>query len=457
MTGAPPKVFISYSHDTVEHQERVKTLADRLRADGVDAEIDQYNVSPPEGWPLWCERQIAAADIVLMICTETYHRRVSGHEKGGTGLGVVWEARIIRQFLYDAGAVGDKFVPVLFSNASPEQIPTPIKGGTRYVVDTEKGYEDLYRRLTGQPSVVKPRLGSMRSLPIRGRQWPEEEMEAVAFAAAKAPGSSGGDWGVRRVVEDTLSQEPGAAPGVAEGPQRPLIDTATAADLEKFQDIHESWCPVMVVLPAGWFLMGSRADDPLAWPDEGPQQEITFGRRLAIGAWPVTFNEYDEYCYAQGYSVTDDAGWGRKQRPLINVSWHEAIAYTRWLSSQTSARYRLPSEAEWEYAARAGQRDILRGDSGGALQRTFEVGQTKANSWNLLDMQGNVWQWTADAWHPGHVGAAADGSPRPGGGPRVVRGGSWQSLPRQRHPAARLPCPQELKSRVVGFRVAREI
>ena len=97
MTGNPPKVFISYSHDTIQHQERVLGLADRLRGDGIDAEIDQYNASPPEGWPLWCERQIETADFVLMVCTETYHRRVKGDEQPGQGRGVVWEAGIIRQ------------------------------------------------------------------------------------------------------------------------------------------------------------------------------------------------------------------------------------------------------------------------------------------------------------------------------------------------------------------------
>jgi hypothetical protein len=180
MTGAPPKVFISYSHDTPRHQERVLDLADRLRADGIDAEVDQYNAAPPEGWPLWCERQIAAADFVLMVCTETYHRRVRGDEDRGTGLGVVWEARIIRQLLYDAGAVSDKFVPVLFSDASSEQIPTPIKGWTRYVVDTEDGYEDLYRRLTGQPRLLRPALGKIRPMPTRRRQWPEATMQAAS-------------------------------------------------------------------------------------------------------------------------------------------------------------------------------------------------------------------------------------------------------------------------------------
>ena len=164
-----PRVFISYSHDTLEHQERVLDLADRLRADGINVEVDQYNAAPAEGWPLWCERQIAAAAVVLMVCTETYHRRVRGDEERGKGLGVVWEARIIRQLIYDAGTVSDKFVPVLFSDVSPEQIPTPIKGWTRYVVDTEDGYEDLYRRLSGQPRLMRPALGNIRALPPRRR------------------------------------------------------------------------------------------------------------------------------------------------------------------------------------------------------------------------------------------------------------------------------------------------
>jgi SEFIR domain len=172
----PPKVFISYSHETIAHQERVLGLADRLRADGIDAEIDLYNASPPEGWPLWCERQIRAADFVLMVCTETYFSRVSGEEKRGKGLGVVWEARIIRQLLYDAGAVSDKFVPVLFSDSSAEHIPTPIKGGSWYAVDRDDGYEDLYRRLTGQPRSLRPKVGVIRPLPPRKPQWPKDTL-----------------------------------------------------------------------------------------------------------------------------------------------------------------------------------------------------------------------------------------------------------------------------------------
>jgi hypothetical protein len=194
----PPRVFISYSHDTVEDQERVLGLADRLRADGIDAEVDQYNAAPQEGWPLWCERQIETADIVLMVCTETYHRRVSGDEECGKGLGVVWEARIIRQLRYEAGAVSGKFVPVLFSDTSPEQIPTPIKGWTWYVIDTEDGYENLYRLLTGQPRLLRPALGKIRPLPTRRRQWPEDTIEASSLSPAPASASAPDDAALLR-------------------------------------------------------------------------------------------------------------------------------------------------------------------------------------------------------------------------------------------------------------------
>ena len=128
----------------------------------------EYNTAPPEGWPLWCERQIEAADFVLMICTESYHRRVGGDEAPSQGLGVVWEARIIRQLLYDTGAVSAKFIPVLFSGSASAHIPTPVKGGAWYVVDTEDGYESLYRRLTRQPGVVRPALGKLCARYRRG-------------------------------------------------------------------------------------------------------------------------------------------------------------------------------------------------------------------------------------------------------------------------------------------------
>src|ERR1044071_96680 len=173
----PPKVLISYSHDSPEHDDRVRALSDRLRADGIDCILDQYEVSPPEGWLNWMDRQIGDADFVLMVCTETYHRRVIGKEKPGTGHGVRWEALVSYQHIYNAGAVNKKFIPVLLESGKFEHIPTPLQGVTHYFAHTEEGYERLYRHLTGQPLHPKPELGKVRELPPVAKLQPLEPKE----------------------------------------------------------------------------------------------------------------------------------------------------------------------------------------------------------------------------------------------------------------------------------------
>jgi hypothetical protein len=140
----PPKVFISYSHDSPEHKSRVRELSDRLRQEGVDSNIDQYEQSPPEGWPRWMERQIEEADFVLVVCTETYERRFRGVEKAGRGLGGSWEGAILTQHLYDAQARNTRFIPVLFSPRDESHVPVVLRGATRYRLDTEEGYVRLY-------------------------------------------------------------------------------------------------------------------------------------------------------------------------------------------------------------------------------------------------------------------------------------------------------------------------
>jgi tetratricopeptide (TPR) repeat protein len=159
-----PVVFISYSHDSPQHLDRVLTLSNRLREDAVDCILDQYEDSPPEGWPRWTEKQIHEADFVLVICTETYYKRVMGEEKPGAGQGVRWEGNVIYQLIYDADAKNPKFLPILFADGQASHIPTPLKGATRYFVDTPEGYELLYRRLTNQPRAQKPELGKLRKL-----------------------------------------------------------------------------------------------------------------------------------------------------------------------------------------------------------------------------------------------------------------------------------------------------
>ena len=168
------KVFISYSHDSSEHAEQVLALSNRLRADGIDAMIDQYVVPPPEDWKLWMEKQIRDADFVLMICTDTYYRRVMGEELSGKGLGVRWEGKLIYQQLYQVGSETGraKFIPVLLEGGSVEHIPLPVRGNIFYQLDSEAMYDNLYRHLTGQPITVMPELGQQRTLPQKEQKIP---------------------------------------------------------------------------------------------------------------------------------------------------------------------------------------------------------------------------------------------------------------------------------------------
>src|SRR5260221_332943 len=169
MASVPPKVLISYSHDSPEHAQHVLELANRLRADGIDCVIDQYDVAPAEGWPLWMDKQIRDSDFVVMVCTETYYQRVMGDEQPGKGLGVRWEGRLIFEAIYSAESKNTKFIPVLFEAGNYAHIPVPVRS-TTYFAQTEDGYEDLYRRLTNQPHALKPDLGKLRSLPSAERK-----------------------------------------------------------------------------------------------------------------------------------------------------------------------------------------------------------------------------------------------------------------------------------------------
>jgi tetratricopeptide (TPR) repeat protein len=165
-------VFISYSHDSPEHEANVLALAKRLREDGIDAVLDQYESFPAEGWDLWGQRQILAARFVLVVCTETYRRRFDGEEEPGKGLGATSEARFIRQLLYKAGGINEKFFPILLSDADGEHIPLKLQEYQPFPLYTEQGYEDLRLLLTGQSRVRKPALPPQERKPdYRNRYW----------------------------------------------------------------------------------------------------------------------------------------------------------------------------------------------------------------------------------------------------------------------------------------------
>ena len=232
-------------------------------------------------------------------------------------------------------------------------------------------------------------------------------------------------------------------------------------------------CPEMVVVPAGFYRMGSASGDS----NERPVHEVTIEYPFAVGKYEVTFAQWDACARARacprGESIADDRDWGRRQRPVINVNWSDAQRYVRWLSGETKKSYRLLSESEWEYAARAGTQTAYswgdrigsgRANCAGCGSRwddrqTAPVGSFAANAWGLHDMHGNVWEWVADCWNESYAGAPRDGSAWLSGdcSVRVLRGGSWYDLPSLLRAASRLWVSTGGRSNYVGFRVARTL
>ena len=235
-------------------------------------------------------------------------------------------------------------------------------------------------------------------------------------------------------------------------------------------------CPEMVVIPAGTFRMGCVSGlDCQPYSNEAPKHTVTISQPFAMSKHEVTFAQWDA-CVAAGgcggYSPRDD-GWGRGNRPVIYVSEQDAQAYVSWLSRVTSERYRLPSESEWEYAARAGSETTYswgneigsnRANCDGCGSRwddemTAPVGSFSPNMFGLHDMHGNVWEWVEDCWNDRYEGAPSDGSAWLTGfcGSRVWRGGSWYNYSWSVRSAHRAPASTGSRNYGAGFRVVRTL
>lgn len=185
MSRMSPRVFVSYTHDSAAHMERVLALAQELRRQGVQSELDQFLDSPPEGWPRWMSREIGEADFVLLVCTDRYRRRFEGSEVPGCGLGARWEGFLTTQDLYDAGARNERFVPLLFDGDDEIHIPRELRAATYYRVPSQ--FESLYRRLTGQSAIVPAPVGPVRLMPPRDPHLPGEPAVLPDLHTAAAP------------------------------------------------------------------------------------------------------------------------------------------------------------------------------------------------------------------------------------------------------------------------------
>jgi formylglycine-generating enzyme required for sulfatase activity len=254
--------------------------------------------------------------------------------------------------------------------------------------------------------------------------------------------------------------------------------------------------PALATIPAGRFQMGShqhernialQAGARKNWlAREAPQHWVGIGRAFALGRYPVTVGEWRQFASATAWQGQGEVDWRfpafaqSDAHPVVGITWHDAQQYLRWLSARTGQAYRLPSEAEWEYACRAGTRTAFscgdtistklanydgnfayNGGARGVLRKgTTPVGSFAPNPWGLFDMHGNVWEWVQDAVHDNYEGAPLDGSAWEEGGDqarRILRGGSWLYHPRYLRSALRNGFSAVLSNDIVGFRVARDL
>lgn len=314
---------------------------------------------------------------------------------------------------------------------------------------------------------------------------PDAEPQPVPMPAelaqTNAPQAKPAQPSVSAAPASALSATATPAPAATPATSTPEIISGETLRQSRYPDdkltlFRDQWAPdrfapQMVVLPKGRFRMGDlhgQGDD-----NEYPIHEVTIDHHFALGRHEVTFEEYDQFAIDTGRALPDDEGWGRGRQPVINVSWEDARAYAAWLAQQTGEPYRLPSEAEWEYAARAGSETLYWwGNSPGTGMAVCDgcgtewdgrqpapAGSLPANPWGLHELNGNVDEWVQDCYSPSYEDAPTDGSARnlPGCRQRVMRGGSWFEIPRLVRAASRYRFPPDSRRNSWGFRVALDL
>ena len=472
-------IFISYKR---EDQPAARRLADALEK---------------EGWSVWWDPKLRAGahydDVIEKALRES------------KCVIVIWsELSVSSRYVRDEATYAlehEKLVPVAVDNV---HLPLRFRGvQTMSLVqwDGSKNSPQFHRLVTDISVILRQpvkRTGELQRASDE-RTW-SETREGQTFDVGTAPKpwfvwSSGGVALVLLIVvvvswwpesrkevptppPVTLTSSPKPPGTSAKAPREPIAveqlkgQEASLTRGTVFRDrlkisVEE---PEMVIIPAGSFRMGDIHG--VGENDALPVHSVEIKRRFAIGRYEVTFEQYDQFATAMGRKFPDDRSWGRGRRPVIHVSWQDARDYAEWLSQETGKRYRLLTEAEWEYAARSGGKDeIWAGTSDQKQLRDYAVygakqsdpvGAKKANGFKLHDMSGNVWEWVEDCWHESYKGAPTVGSPwlDAGGGTcrrRVARGGSWGTGPELLRSSFRERFMAELLSSGLGFRLAQDL
>ena len=386
-------IFLSYARKDLEQAKR---LADLLQQ---------------QGWSVFWDMTIPPG--------KTWHQVLGSELDQARCVVVCWSnASIQSDWVREEAEEGRQrriLIPVLFESVRPPfgfrhiQTADFVDWDGKGDVPVFQGLIQAIADLIGAPGILPPQTGQFL------KTYPPRESRV-------------------RVKKPVIVPKP---PPLTE----PLVIIPSRKPLEIYRDELKDGTlgPEMVIVPAGSFRMGNIGGKGSA--DERPVHTVSFAQAFAIGRFTVTFDEYDDYAKANQIEPPSDSGWGRGKRPVINVSWKDATAYAHWLAVQTGKAYRLPSEAEWEYAAKAGtetaywwgdniETNRANCDGSGSEwsgKQTAPVGSFPANPWGLHDTVGNVWEWVHDPWHGNYEGAPLDGSvwEQGGSGTRVLRGGSW--------------------------------
>jgi formylglycine-generating enzyme required for sulfatase activity len=425
-----PDVFLSYRKEDFPIAERV---VNGLKAQGLSVWWDE-SLTTRSAWDAELEGEIAAAATVVVLWTPL-------------SVDSEW-VRIEAHYALEHG----KLIPVMMEPCS-----IPLAFSLRQTVNLSDWHAE-----------------------VEHRHWRKLLAWIVDLAAAKAGSTAPRSAGTapanafRTAVDHLASGEP-----VVDGT---FVNASSPAGTA-FRDGDS--LPIVRIVPAGAFLIGSSATDPDRSVVEGPQKRIEIPLPFAIGVFPVLVAEYAAAVHARPPAESPAApsrGWAgmfkdkparsspvtgtlSPKLPMTNVSFQDANALLTSLSATSGETYRLPSETEWEYACRAGSRSRYSfGDSIDATMAAFgrsagpvAPGSFHANAFGLYDMHGNVREWTADLWHESYESTPLDGSPalEGHGSMRVVRGGGWSDSAPMLRSAARMRATESIRSNVIGFRVVR--
>ena len=494
------KVFISYRRDDSAGYAHAiyRELVHNFSKDRVFMDVD--TVEPGLDFGRVIEEAVGKCDVLVALIG----KRWAGDEPNGrTRLDN--EKDYVRLEVSTALARGIRVIPVLVDGMtmpSEDNLPTLLQplarrnaieiSNTRFNFDVERLITAVRKILDEIEAKRKADKESQRFAEERNRAEPEAEQSHIEAEAQRKE-----EKATRKTDEADrthIGQE-APSPWRKYGPaaaavalvlivfsfvfwwsKRQEIELPTHQTTTVFRDRLKSGAdgPEMVVLPAGSFRMGDVQGGREY--SEVPVRTVKIQRPLAIARYEVTFKEYDQFAEATGRQLPRDEGWGRGRSPVINVSWQDASEYAKWLSKQTGKRYRLPTEAEWEYAARGGKEttfwwgnDLVKGmancDGCGSQwdhEQTASVGSFNPNAFGLYDTAGNVWEWVEDCWHDNYTAAPMDGSAwkeTDGGNcnERVLRSGCWINAPYTVRSSFRHHSDVRERDRTIGFRLAQDI